>query len=824
MPKGSKGFARGAAHPQSRQSREARARGEQPTPADEVGEPPPGSSRAALKRSLHDERQRCAADQCECIVADTDGNPVPGEDCSAEDLPAVWPCRVVVRANLFGRVLFPPVVPVTWRQWGLLILTAVGWCLAGKAVSKVCCRYWCTSCLLHTIVTTLPRLPACRSCQAALTTVQTTDFTDDGSLRVQTARPPPVYKWKIATRIRRWLTRPGPQRHGDMAVQVWWHPREATYTHDAPVVFQSVLPSDVGLSRVWADDSKNAVTVLLVHLHSKIFGTPRTASGAADCQSLADFQQVARSATAPLSNILMTLATGDPIKPAVERLAKNFFDRKGLNAVQIAVDVLSKANCNEYIGPTQSLVHWVAHNNDKSQRELILSALALSSSSGRLNRKQQERLFNEYMKRPRNKTGPEIFTWGGGDNCGWRQPAGGDADGGGSGFDPWYIPIQYHCTRTELKSLGRPGQNLLLPQFHERKADWEKGVDSVFGLSEDDGKYMRARRRETHRWACDVARTIALRGGINRKSAVLLRNLTMPLHWATPYREGDPPVCRLCTTRRTESTAMSHLEAEGAQTDFACHADPAKNEVLEYILNQQRECMEDDVRRHGGDGPDGARALDEHGQILFPAAWMRLYLETDGKPARQVQVMQEKQAAQSEEYHALYKSELIEGIVQFPGGFHIYKAALADVGTCGAAVSGPLAWLFLKTEGRVAYFQDPSDPRVPLLRWRQILMATEVEILHWASKGVQLATGDATRFAGPEEVEAYIKTVSGVAAAGVGVRAARVVFPVSLPLLGPPSDAFSRASCPTPSPAPLPAVLRLVLSHKCTGYGSVPRR
>ena len=139
MPKGSKGFARGAAHPQSRQSREARARGEQPTPADEVGEPPPGSSRAALKRSLHDERQRCAADQCECIVADTDGNPVPGEDCSAEDLPAVWPCRVVVRANLFGRVLFPPVVPVTWRQWGLLILTAVGWCLAGKAVSKVCC-------------------------------------------------------------------------------------------------------------------------------------------------------------------------------------------------------------------------------------------------------------------------------------------------------------------------------------------------------------------------------------------------------------------------------------------------------------------------------------------------------------------------------------------------------------------------------------------------------------------------------------------------------------------------------------------------------------
>ena len=103
-------------------------------------------------------------------------------------------------------------------------------------------------------------------------------------------------------------------------------------------------------------------------------------------------------------------------------------------------------------------------------------------------------------------------------------------------------------------------------------------------------------------------------------------------------------------------------------------------------------------------------------------------------------------------------------------------------------------------------------------------MATEVEILHWASEGVQLATGDATRFAGPDEVEAYIKTVSGMSAAGVGVRAARVGFPVPLPLLGPSSDAFSRASSPTPSLTPLPVVLRLVLSHKCAGYGSVPRR
>jgi hypothetical protein len=52
----------------------------------------------------------------------------------------------------------------------------------------------------------------------------------------------------------------------------------------------------------------------------------------------------------------------------------------------------------------------------------------------------------------------------------------------------------------------------------------------------------------------------------------------------------------------------------------------------------------------------------------------------------------------------------------------------------------------------VAYFQDPSDPRVPLLRWRQILLATEVDIFYWASKARRVA-------ADPEYMEGYIKKV-----------------------------------------------------------------
>ena len=74
-----RGFQRGAANPQYRPPRQPSERGEHPIPAVEVGEPPPGGSRVAGKRTCDDVGVRCAADNCDRVVADADGTPVPGE-------------------------------------------------------------------------------------------------------------------------------------------------------------------------------------------------------------------------------------------------------------------------------------------------------------------------------------------------------------------------------------------------------------------------------------------------------------------------------------------------------------------------------------------------------------------------------------------------------------------------------------------------------------------------------------------------------------------------------------------------------------------------
>ena len=47
--------------------------------SDDVGEPPPGGSRAAGKRTRGDVGVRCAAHNCDRVVADADGTPMPGE-------------------------------------------------------------------------------------------------------------------------------------------------------------------------------------------------------------------------------------------------------------------------------------------------------------------------------------------------------------------------------------------------------------------------------------------------------------------------------------------------------------------------------------------------------------------------------------------------------------------------------------------------------------------------------------------------------------------------------------------------------------------------
>ena len=84
-------FAKGAANPRSRQFAQSNpasegggeppaVRGAQSRPAVEVGDPPPDSSRAAGKRARDDVGVRCAATNCDRVVTDADGSPVPGED------------------------------------------------------------------------------------------------------------------------------------------------------------------------------------------------------------------------------------------------------------------------------------------------------------------------------------------------------------------------------------------------------------------------------------------------------------------------------------------------------------------------------------------------------------------------------------------------------------------------------------------------------------------------------------------------------------------------------------------------------------------------
>ena len=497
---------------------------------------------------------------------------------------------------------------------------------AGKVVTKACCQYWCSTCLLLKIVSALPHLPKCSRCNLELSTVQSTDFEDNGDTVVRTATFQETYKWRVAERVRAWLKKPAEERRGDMAVQVWLHPCDLQYEHPVPMVFQSVLPKDVALCGFMADG--NAISMLLAHLHTKIFGAPRTVPVYRDCQSLEEFEKYARQATDPLTRILRTLVMGDPLQPAVERLASNFFTRKGISAVQIAVDVLSKSSCNGYIGPTQTLLRWAVDCNDKSKREFLLRALSLTSKGRGLNREQAARLYDEWVRRPRDNMGPEYFSHMGGDNCGWKQQAGGDAEGGGSGFDPWQIPIKFYTTRDELKALAGPDRNLLLPASHVRKTAWVDGAEAIYDLKPEDWCYMRRRRAEMHEWAVRVGTLIAENGGLVRSTKSLTRlNMHVPVHWTTPYNASDGKVRQLCTTRGTRSACPSHFAAQGAQTDFTCHVDPAKTSVLADILDRQRACMEGEVSRHAGAEAGAAKALDTDGQIKHPAAHMRMLLK-----------------------------------------------------------------------------------------------------------------------------------------------------------------------------------------------------
>ena len=107
--------------------------------------------------------------------------------------------------------------------------------------------------------------------------------------------------------------------------------------------------------------------------------------------------------------------------------------------------------------------------DNATQCELTLRALCLAGTFESANRSDDERLASEYIEKPRNKFSSGTLAWSGGDSFGFKQRAGGEDAGGGSGYDQWNVPVKYQCSLNDLKNLNGPCFNFLLPSMPERK-------------------------------------------------------------------------------------------------------------------------------------------------------------------------------------------------------------------------------------------------------------------------------------------------------------------------------------------------------------------
>jgi len=253
--------------------------------------------------------------------------------------------------------------------------------------------------------------------------------------------------------------------------------------------------------------------------------------------------------------------------------------------------------------------------------------------------------------------------------------------------------------------------------MHERRlppADHRE----IFAPSAVLGDYMKRRRLEMHSVAARIMLQISALGG--PEAAALLGSkarLFVNVHNNLPFHANGQPVQRLRAVAGVASRgdgAKSHLEATGCNTDFPCHEDPSKTSVLRHLADQHAEETETEVNCHLSADPSiTVDGLTSTGELRFPIRNMVMYMETDGKPARQLQMDQQRGAIGSGIGKVIGASNLHAGLLQFRGGFHVGKTMIANISVHGDCVSGPLAWLFLGSVGRVAYFQDP-DPRVPL--------------------------------------------------------------------------------------------------------------
>jgi len=608
-----------------------------------------------------------------------------------------------------------------------LISSTTGRPLPGVSICTSCCDVvWCAGCFLVAFIERLPHPIKCTQCGQPLAALRLQTRTIDGRVaRTQSVTIPPPWTWTLGKHTRRLIAMPVDKRRGSMVLAVTVHPVVATYRCEQPLMYEQVFRPGTSLDGCLSGKS-GALAVLLSYLHVELFREHPISS--VDCHNLDMFQTIANVDVPPLFQILRVLGTGSTHAVALERLAFNYYDRKQANGLRAAYDVLCKLNSPYYCGPTQSLVNWVTRWGNATVRELTLRALCLAGTSESANRIEDERLASEFIDKPRNKFSSGTLAWSGGDNFGFKQRAGGEAEGGGSGYDQWYVPVKYQCSLDELKNLNGPLFNLLLPSMHERKLP-PADHTQIFAPSAVLGDYMRRRRFETHSVASRIVLDMAALGG--PEAAALLgpkARLFVNVHSDLPFHANGPSVRRLRAVAGVRSRgdgAKSHLEATGCNTDFPCHDDPSKTSILCELAQQHAEESDAEISRHLSTDPAlTVDALNSAGELRFPARKMVMYMETDGKPARQLQMERQRRAIGVGIGKAIGASDLHAGLVQFPGGFHVGKTMMANIGVHSDCVSGPLAWLFLGSVGRVAYFQDPSDPRVPLNRWRQVVWAT----------------------------------------------------------------------------------------------------
>ena len=202
-----------------------------------------------------------------------------------------------------------------------------------------CGTCWCSGCFVQEFVRGLPQFecPRCLKAPSKL-------LVRGGGRAVEALVVPARSCWGLGPRVIKWLKEPWRVRRGGVALQMLAFPDDVGQPRvDRPVVFQTVLPGSLArfVGVFSGRESSGALATLLKWLNSRIFAI-RAPRANVDCAVLDDFQAAADSDNRPLASVLRLLCTGSADRPDTNKLHRNVGARKECNAIQVAVDVLTK--------------------------------------------------------------------------------------------------------------------------------------------------------------------------------------------------------------------------------------------------------------------------------------------------------------------------------------------------------------------------------------------------------------------------------------------------------------------------------------------------